>query len=137
MNILKSKGLLNSIFLLSILLLLFGCNINETSQTKSINQLLTEKENSYNLYFFGNNSEESKEIENDFNNNWAAEDYPIVYNTRTYNISDPKYEPDKDILEALDLNKDNTPIFILFNHEDIVLKTKKFDEVINYLNKKS
>lgn len=121
-------------FLLSIVFLL-GCNIEQTQKKHEelMEEFYTDKEGLYNLYLFGNDSPESKSIENDFHERWHAEDYLMVYNTRSYNISDPEYAPDSAVIDLLELSEDNTPVFFLFDNKGIVLKTDNFDDILDYL----
>lgn len=114
-------------FLLSIVFL-FGCNIEQTQKKNEelMEEFYTDKKGLYNLYLFANDSPESKSIENDFHERWHAEDYLMVYNTRSYNISDPEYAPDSAVIELLELSEDNTPVFFLFDNKGIVLKTDNF-----------
>lgn len=120
-----------TILLLSSVILLFGCS----GQTQH-EEFITEKEEFYNLYFFGNNSKTSKDLEEEFFKRWNTEDYPNVNKTSNYNISDKENAPSPLAIDVLELNKDNTPVFILFDNKGEVLRTSELDEILNYLSDK-
>jgi|SRR5690625_847931 len=125
-----------SIFiLLFFVLLLTACNSESVSNKEVPEELLTEEEGLYNLYFIGNDSAESEVIEKDLNDRWIHEEYRmVVYNARFYNFSNPDYVPDKELVDYLELNEGNTPILILFDHKGIALETDDFDEILEYIN---
>ncbi len=120
-----------TILLLCSVILFFGCS----DQTQH-EEFITEEEGFYNLYFFGNNSETSKDLEEEFFKRWDTEDYPNVNKTSNYNISDKENAPSPLAIDVLELNEDNTPVFILFDNKGEVLRTSELDEILNYLSDK-
>lgn len=104
---------------------------------QQLEEFSTEKEGFYNLYFFGNDSEESKRVEEDFLDRWNPEDHPNVNKTSSYNISEKENAPSQLAIDVFELSKENTPVFILFDNKGEVLRTDKFDEVLSYFESKN
>lgn len=119
-------------FLLIITLLLISCNKDNSYETV-INELTTEENDLYNLYFFYGNDKKSKKEYKNFNSEWESSDHMNVYNTRSYDISKGYGDLNELYFDKLNINKESAPIFILFDNKGIVLKTDNINMVISYL----
>ena len=116
-------------------LFLISCNNNKVYD-HVIEEYSTDKKSLYNLYFFYSNSEDSLEIKKEFSN-WNRENYPNVYNTRSYDISSNRNVPSQAFLEVFKISEEDTPVFIMFNNTGVVLRTDKFDDVLYYLDNRN
>lgn len=119
-------------FVLIITLLLISCNKDNSYETV-INELTTEENDLYNLYFFYGNDKKSKKEYKNFNSEWQASDHMNVYNTRSYDISQGYGDLNELYFDKLNIDKESVPIFILFDNNSIVLKTENINMVISYL----
>lgn len=120
------------ILLLIIAVILISCSKEDSYETVS-NKLSTKEDGLYNLYFFYGNDEYSKNEYNKFKSDWKASKHMNVYNTRSYNISDGYGDLNELYFDTLNIDKENVPIFILFDNNGIVLRTKEINMVLLYL----
>ena len=103
----KPKVFLKTVTVLFLsAIVLMGCGTKSVSHEDLAKEVLTKEKGLYNLYFFGNDSSDSETIEKELDNRWIAEDYPMVYNARFYNISDPDYTPSENLLKYLELDEE-------------------------------